>query len=169
MANQIIKGDDLMLFTNVSTGVTKSYRSIAYATSHVLTINAEATDTSTKDHGIWGGSEVNKITWEISSENLYSSEAYLDLFDLMISRQPVDVIFGHEKEDKSSGQSVVDGDYQYWTPSYEGDTGKSLAYLKGQAYITSLVANANNGENATFSITLSGKGGITKETANPNT
>ena len=62
MAAKIIKGDDLMLFVNVATGATPDYRSIAYATSHVLTLSAEATDTSTKDHGIWGGSEVNKIT-----------------------------------------------------------------------------------------------------------
>lgn len=168
MANKIIKGDDLMLFTNVSSTSTPDYRSIAYATSHTLTLSAEATDTSTKDHGIWGGSEINKITWEITSENLYTTEAYLDIFDLMISRQPVKVVFGLEHEDKSQGQSVVDGDYNYWTPDYDNGT-TGTAYLKGEAYITSLVANANNGENATFSITLSGKGGITKETANPNT
>jgi len=163
MANKIIKGDDLMLFAKIG----DKYKSIAYATSHVLTLSAEATDTSTKDHGIWGGSEINKITWEITSENLYTTEAYLDLFDIMISRNPVDVVFGLEHEDKSQGQSVVDGDYPYWTPDYDnGSTGS--AYLNGQAYITSLVANANNGENATFSITLTGKGGITKETANPN-
>ena len=84
MANKIIKGDDLMLFINTSTGSTPSYKSIAYATSHALSISAEATDTSSKDHGIWGGSEVNKITWEITSENLYTTEAYYDIFDIMV-------------------------------------------------------------------------------------
>lgn len=166
MANQIIKGDDLMLFAKYdNSGL---YKSIAYATSHVLTINAETTDTSTKDHGIWGGSEVNKINWEITSENLFTKEDYNLIFDIMISRQPVEVIFGYELEDKSQGKSVVDGDYDYWTPKYAGNAGGDSNYFKGQAYITSLVANANNGENATFSITLSGKGGIVSETAKPN-
>ena len=167
MAAKIIKGDDLMLFINVSTGATPDYRSIAYATSHVLTLSAEATDTSTKDHGIWGGSEINKITWEITSENLYSTAAFNNLFDKMIGREAIKVVFGLEHEDKIQGQSVVDGDYNYWTPDYvTGNTGNS--YFQGEAYITSLVANANNGENATFSITLTGKGGITKEEENPN-
>ena len=53
MDSKIIKGRDLMLFD--STG--KSY---AFATNHTLTLTAETTDVSSKDHGIWSGSEVSK-------------------------------------------------------------------------------------------------------------
>ena len=48
---QIIKGDDLMLF--IPDG-SNGYKSIAYATSHTLTMSAETTDVNTKDHGEWG-------------------------------------------------------------------------------------------------------------------
>ena len=146
----IVKGDDLMLFD-------ASGHSIAYATNHTLTINGDTTDTSSKDHGIYGASEVNKITWEITSENLYTDDAYDTLFESMMSRSAITVYFGHKTENDPS-QTVADGDYPYWTKTTVGN-------YTGKAFITSLVANANTGENATFSITLTGNGKITKVTA----
>lgn len=145
MANNIIKGDDLMLFDEKG-------HSLAFATSHTLTISADAVETSSKDGGVWGSNEVNKISWEITSENLYTDAAYDDLFSKIIAREPIKVYFGTKKENDPE-KTVVDGDYQYWTGA-KGYT--------GQALITSLVANANTGENATYSVTLTGCGKITK-------
>ena len=71
---KIIKGDELMLF--------KGEKSIAYATSHTLTVNGNSIDISSKDHGYWGASEVGNITWEITSENLYTDKYYSELFDV---------------------------------------------------------------------------------------
>ena len=75
---QIIKGDDLMLFDAQG-------KSIAFATSHSLSINADAADVSSKDSGVWKANEVNKLGWEITSENLYTSDAYDTLFSSMVS------------------------------------------------------------------------------------
>jgi len=150
MAAQIVKGDDLMLFD-------KDGKSIAYATAHTLTLSGETVDISSKDHGIWGASEVNKITWEITSENLYTDAAYESLFDIMMAREPITVSFGHKAENDPE-KTVADGDYENWTPA---DTG----VYQGRAYLTSLVANANTGENATFSVTLTGAGKIIKTAA----
>lgn len=146
----IIKGDDLMLFDSEG-------KSLAFATSHVLTITANATDISSKDGGIWGDSEVTKINWEITSENLYTEDAYDKLFDSMIARTPIDVHFGIKKEVGSASQ-VGDGtgDLANWT--------KGTKHRKGKAIITSLTANANTGENATYSVTLTGKGKLEKVT-----
>lgn len=146
MAANIIKGDDLMLFDAEG-------KSIAYATAHTLTISADAADISSKDHGIWGGSEVNKISWEITSDNLYTSEAYDTLFTSMLTRQPITVFFGLKAENDPE-KTVVNGDYSYWS--------KAAGAYTGQAFITSLVANANSGENATFNVTLTGTGKISK-------
>ena len=145
MANRIIKGKDLMLFD--SNG--KSY---AYATNHTLTITAETSDVSSKDHGIWGGSEVAKYSWEITSENLYTSEGYSDMFDTMITGQAITVRFGLKTD--TGSQTVADGDLANWTAGSH--------YYTGKVIITSLVANANNGENATYSITLTGTGALSK-------
>jgi len=40
---------------------------------------------------------------------------------------------------------------------------KTKNYYSGKAYVTSLTTNANTGENATFSITLTGSGALTKK------
>jgi hypothetical protein len=83
---RIIKGDELMLFNDE--------KSIAYATSHTLTINGNAIDISSKDHGFWGASEIGNITWEITSENLFTEKYYDILFDAMINKTKLTVAFG---------------------------------------------------------------------------
>lgn len=148
MANTIIKGDDLMLFDS-------NKKSLAFATSHSLSITGEATDVSSKDHGVWKGNSVNKLSWEISSENLYTEDAYDELFDKMVSRQPIEVYWS-KKSETEANKSVADGDYENW--STLGTTG----CYKGMVLITSLTANAGSGENATFSVTLTGTGAITR-------
>jgi len=40
---------------------------------------------------------------------------------------------------------------------------KTTSYYSGKAFVTSLTANANTGENATFSITLTGSGALVKK------
>ncbi len=145
MANNIIKGKDLMLFDN-------SGHSYAYATNHTLTITAETSDISSKDHGIWGGNEVAKYSWEITSENLFTTEGYSAMFDTMVSGTPITVRFGLKVD--TGTQTVADGDLEYWTARN--------SYYEGKVIITSLVANANNGENATYSITLTGTGTLNK-------
>jgi hypothetical protein len=87
MANKIIKGRDLMLFNSDG-------HSYAYATNHTLTITAETTDVSSKDHGVWGASEVSRYTWEITSENLYTTDEYDSMFDTMLASNAITVRFG---------------------------------------------------------------------------
>lgn len=148
MAQNIIKGRNLMLFDAQG-------KSIAYATNHTLSLSAESQDTSSKDHGVWGASEINKITWEITSENLYTTDAFDSLFDIMMTKAAVDVYFGLKAE-ADDGKNVVDGDYTNWSKLTSGS-------YKGKAFITSLQANAANGENATFSVTLTGSGKIERQ------
>jgi hypothetical protein len=87
MANKIIKGRDLMLFNSDG-------HSYAYTTNHTLTITAETTDVSSKDHGVWGASEVSRYTWEITSENLYTTDEYDSMFDTMLAGNAITVRFG---------------------------------------------------------------------------
>jgi len=145
MANQIIKGDTLMLF--------KGDSALAYATAHTLTITGNTIDISSKDHGYWGASEVGNITWEITSENLYTSQDYDALFTAMVAKTPITVSFAPASNYNENGLS---DSLTAWT--------KGLGYT-GKAVISSLVANANTGENATFSVTLTGVGAITKDVA----
>ena len=151
MANKIIKGRDLMLFDDKG-------KSFAYATNHTLTMTAETSDISSKDHGIWSATEVSKYTWEITSENLFTSEDYDKLFDSMLAGNAITVRFGLKTDPTDNTKNVADGDTSlpYWT--------SQRTYYEGKVIITSLVANANNGENATYSVTLTGTGSIKKTT-----
>ncbi len=142
---KIIKGDDLMLFD-------EDGNSLAFATSHQLTVSADAVETSSKDGGVWASNEVNKISWELTSENLYTANSYDKLMDLMLTRTAIQVYFGTKKENDPN-KTVVDGDYNCWTGA-KGYTGK--------VFITSLTANASTGENATYSATFTGTGKLIK-------
>ena len=148
MANKIIKGKDLMLFD-------VSGNSFSYATNHTLTISTETSDTSSKDHGIWAASEITKYSWEITSENLYTETDYASMFDSMLSGTPITVRFGLKTQTDDASKTVADGDYEHWTSGNDG-------YYTGKVLITSLTANASNGENATYSVTLTGVGKISK-------
>lgn len=149
MANNIIKGDELMLFYNGN--------AFAWATSHTLTITGNTVDVATKDHGFWGASEVGNLTWEITTENLYSDDDYDTLFDLMVAKEPIDVAFAKCSNYDANGLTSVGGSVESWTPS-------ATDFRSGKAVITSLTVNANTGENATYSATFTGSGPITKAT-----
>lgn len=147
-AKKIQDGRDLMLFDNDG-------HAYAYATNHVFTLTAETSDISSKDHGIYGSSEVSRITWEITTENLYTEEDYDTLATAMLSGTPVNVRFGLKNE--QAGDLVpADGStaLPYWTCGSN--------YYAGKAIITSLVANAANGEKATYNATFTGQGKIAK-------
>ena len=48
---------------------------IAFATSHSLSITMNTTEISTKDHGDFPSVIGQNITWELTTENLYSEES----------------------------------------------------------------------------------------------
>ena len=136
-----IKGGDMMLFIGG--------KSIAFATSHTLTINADTTDTSNKDEGGggWRSEDVNLLSWEATTENLMGSgqgNDYDSLVTMMFAKQPVDAVFGQKSSDATD---VPTGG---WT-----GTGYS-----GKVLITSIEINATNGETATFTATFTGVGAL---------
>jgi len=152
MSTTIVKGDELQLFYNGS--------AFAWATSHTLTLTGNTVDIATKDHGSWGASEIGNITWEITSENLYCDDDYDMLFDLMVQKEPITVVFAKVSNYDPNGLTRAGGEVSAWT--------YGTTYRQGNAVISSLTANANTGENATFSLTLTGAGPLTKvEPSNP--
>ena len=176
MSRNVIKGGDLMLFLKEANGTVKS---IAFATSHTLTVSTDTQQTSTKDDGgKFQSSDYGIISWNLSSENLASYDGagynYQDLIDLMLSQTKVTATFTIEGSSGSSYpyssklNSVDDATGDVWAPGITGNigstTGKSLGYT-GTVLITSVEVNAPNGENATFTVQLQGDGPLTKTTA----
>ena len=154
MAN-VIKGRDLMLFING--------KSIAFATSHSLSISLDTTETTSKDSGgKWTSALANKMSWGMQSENLMSNDGegvgFEQLFDMMTAQQPIDAVFALEKNYKNKADEVTKGG---WIPSTTGT-------YSGKVLITSLECSAPNEDNATFSVSLTGIGAL-KKVATPVT
>lgn len=144
----VTKGNELMLFLD--------NKSLAQATSHSLSITGNTIDIASKDMGVFGASEIGTITWEITSENLYTDD-YHTLFSTMIARQPVTAVFGQPNNYNVNGLGDTS---TYWIP----DASVGAKYYQGPAIVTSLELNAPNGENATYSITLTGNGALEQKT-----
>lgn len=149
-STKIIKGQELMLFYN--------NKSLAWATSHSLNLSGNTTSISTKDHGLFDATKLNSVSWEITAENLYSDDAFDTMFDLMMQTEELTVCFGHYSENSGIAGAQLDG--ESWTQS------STKSVYQGKGYITSLTANAPNGDNATMSITFSGVGELKRLTDN---
>lgn len=146
---QVINGGDLMLFIGG--------KSIAFATSHKLSINVETVETSSKDTGgKWASKAARKISWNCSTENLYSNDGegmtFDQLFDKLVAREEIQAVFCLEKDHASKADQVPDDG---WIPSTTGT-------YSGKVIITALEANAPNGDNATFTASFEGVGALTK-------
>ena len=76
----------------------------------------------------------------------------------MTAGLPITIRFGLKQTPSDPDMTPADDNMAlpYWT--------SQNTFYQGKALITSLVANANNGENATYNITLTGVGKIQKVT-----
>ena len=144
---KILKGSKLMVFI--------ADKPIAFATSHSLSITMNTTEISTKDHGDFPSVIGQNITWELTTENLYSDDGQTALWNAMKTMQPVTVKFAqatnYENETSQKGLPLEE-DGQEWSAG--------TAIASGKALITSLSVNAPSGDNATLSATFTGVGAL---------
>lgn len=142
----IIKGSSLMLF--------KGGKSIAHATSHKLTVTGKVTSTSDKDGGLWNNGEITGLSWETTSDNLYTVAEYDSLFKSLVAGTLVDIIFGIPSNYDINGIAAEDtGDDGGWTAP-------TTSMYQGKALIGTLTATSNAGDNATFNATFTGVGAL---------
>ena len=146
MSKNIIKGDELQIWV----GYNNTWLNPKFATSHTLSLTGSTIDTNTKDHGYWSASSVGKLSWEITAECLYTDGDFDTLFDYMIQKKQLDVIFAEVRNYSTNGLIAVGGDVTKWEPAAKQRRGKCV--------ITSINANANTGEFASFSLTFTGSG-----------
>ena len=143
----IFKGSKLMVFIGDAP--------IAFATSHALNITMNTTEVSTKDHGDFPSVLAQNISWEVTTENLYSESGQTALWNAMKSMQPVTIKFAPATNynNAAAQQGIVDvDDATEWTAG--------TAIASGKALVTSLSVNAPSGDNATLSATFTGVGAL---------
>lgn len=144
----IIKGSKLMVFLDGE--------AIAFATSHSLSLTMNTSEVSTKDHGDSPAIVPQSISWEMTTENLYSDSGKDALFNAMKTMQTVDIAFVSSTYANDTAEKGIVGvqGAQGW--------GTEETIASGKAYITSLSVNAPAGDNATLSATFTGNGGLTE-------
>lgn len=155
---KIIRGKKLMLFIKEN----ETYKAIAFATNHTFSTSASTINVSHKDladlaegQAKWDDQDIDTFSWSITSEHLYANEGAgytaKDIFTLYANGTVLDVKFGLA-DASTTGAPAETG----WVPSTTNTTGM----LSGKAVITSFDINASVDDNASFSITLTGKGPI---------
>lgn len=144
----VTKGKDLMIFQKVA----EVYKALASATNHTLSISAAVMEASSKDSGKWGDNEAGRMEWEMGTENLFVQLDFDTLFKAMVAGEKLIVAFEIASNANNDEGKPADG----WTI---GDGG-----YEGEVLITSLNANAPNGENATYSATFKGCGPLMPRT-----
>lgn len=142
---KVLNGKDFMVFVNT--------KATALATSHRLSLNAETSDSASKDDGMWDEAIVTKMSWEASTEALVAAEegaeSYDVLYDLMMANEPVDLVMGVPTNITNDGVPEAG-----WIAPTKGYTGKAL--------ITSLERTDSNGSNSTMTATFRGVGKLSK-------
>ena len=147
-----LRGRDFMVFVGG--------KAVTMATSHSLNLTAQTDDTSSKDDGLASNPEVISTSWEAQTDALIPADeapgdTFDELFDLFVAGDPVAVILG-VPANHSDGEVPQAG----WTVP-----GNTQVYYSGNAIISSLSRNDPNGQNATMSMTLTGKGVLTKHSS----
>ena len=158
MAKNVIKGKKLMVFIKKE----NTYKSIALSTNHTLTLSASTSDLAvrSKDDAkgkSWTDSEINEMSWSVSSESLVGTgegQGWGDIMDLYLAGEKVELVF-----DGVAADGAPAGGY---SPAASGD---DFQGLKGQALITSLTVNAPLEDNATYTVEFTGCGLLEKYTA----
>ena len=153
----IVKGKKLMVFVKASGG---DYKSIGFATNHTLSTSASTISISHKDladagSGKWDDQDIDTLSWTITSESFYANEAegvtFTDIWGYYAAGTVLDLKFG-VAADNTSG--VPTGG---WAVPASGTV------LSGKAVITSVDLNAPVDDNASFSITFTGRGALSVE------
>lgn len=139
---KVVKGKDLMVFQKKG----DDYSALASATNHTLSISAATMEASSKDSGKWGDNEAGRMEWEMGTENLFVQSDFDVLFAAMVAGEKLIVAF-EVASNANSDTGKPEGGWAIGSGGYEG-----------QVLITSLNANAPNGENATYTATFKGCG-----------
>lgn len=142
-SKDMVVGDKLMLFVEVTKELQKEVVPIAFGTSCGIDISADTIDASNKMSGNWKEYLTGQLGYTVSSESMLSLKtghlSFVTLKELMKKRTPIPFVIAKTEES-------------------EGDFPKGEEYVKGNAIITALSMKADNGAICTSSVTLQGTG-----------
>lgn len=68
-------------------------KALAFSTSCQVSLTGNTLETSSKDGGKWTSKAVSKLSWSLTTDNLYSVEDFNALVNSWISREELTVAF----------------------------------------------------------------------------
>jgi|TARA_R110000803_G_scaffold14673_8_gene40757 TP901-1 family phage major tail protein len=151
MATGLMNGTDLII--KVGTDATSEVI-IASATTCSLELSMDEIDQTNKSSGGWKAIMGGLRSWSVSAEALYQNEAVAGSSDYIDFWNHI-------------GQATADGALAR-TPVYielqhaQGTAGDSNVFYSGSAYVTSLSVNGGTEDQASYSISLTGTGVLSK-------
>jgi hypothetical protein len=137
----VINGSDVMVFASPSSGTT-TWKSVAHATSHSLSIKMATRDTSNKGTASYATKAAGRLEVTATVEGLYidtDTYNYADFMAAIIARTPYLMIFG-----KEASAGVPD----------TTTTGGAHFYSSGQFLCTGIDASFPDEGNATYTATF---------------
>ena len=66
----VVRGRDLMLFRRTGESPSYTYEALGAATTHTMNLSREELDTSNKDTGEFGDTELGQISWDIQADSM---------------------------------------------------------------------------------------------------
>lgn len=164
------QGSELQLWT----GSGSTAHTYACATSLSVNINRDSLDIACKDCGPYGASLPGTITWDISTNCLYTTSKdasggtvnhYAEMVDDMLAGRPVLCTWSSVSNYNAAITAGGDDEGHIFNETTKAKSANDLYY--GYAVITSVELTADNGSVAEYSVSLQGKGAINKGGVGP--
>ena len=141
--DEVINGSDIILSVDGN--------EIACATSHTIELTNATREVSCKGSGDFTSAEYGKFSWTVSTDALLNLGtgatfiSYPELMNLMLNKTLVQI------------QSQYDMD----------DAGTDTMTVSGECIITSISQVSPDSDNASYSVSLQGRGELTIDVVNP--
>jgi predicted secreted protein len=136
-----------------------SGKTLACATSCKVNISADEIDISCKDSAGFANTLQGKISWNVTSDNLFVVGDYTKLVDAMLNKTILDLTFASVANFTAATEADADG---HRVPTGGWTSADDLYH--GKVTVSSIDLTADNGQVATYSVTFNGHGALTKET-----
>ena len=140
----VVSGEYVMVFISPATGIT-TWKSVAHATSHTLTIKSDTRDTSNKGTGHFKTKEYGRTEVTATLQGMCIDDDtynYADFAEMILARAPFLMVFG---------QATTSGGTQPMTTSTAGGT---IFYASGQFIVPSLDMVFPDEQNSTYTVTF---------------
>lgn len=147
-----LKGKDLIVFFEEG-NIWKTWKTLAYATTCEIDIQAEVIETGSPDTGKWTNKKKRRISWTITCGHLLSDIIQeVNVFQHLLNDSPVKVIL-----------SSVESHNSPINPLFYSLDGRFS--MEGKAYVTRMTITGRNGDFCTLSMTLAGTGELQQKYA----